>query len=42
MTAIPGLHHVTAICSGPQDNMNFYTRTLSQLPSMMWPPCAAC
>ncbi|MEX1235723.1 MAG: ring-cleaving dioxygenase [Roseovarius sp.] len=30
MTAIPGLHHVTAICSGPQDNVDFYTGTLGQ------------
>ncbi|SFH48649.1 glyoxalase family protein [Palleronia marisminoris] len=30
MTAIPGLHHVTAICSSPQDNLDFYTRRLGQ------------
>lgn len=30
MTAIPGLHHVTAICSDPQDDVDFYTGTLGQ------------
>ena len=30
MTAIPGLHHVTAICSAPQTNLDFYTGTLGQ------------
>lgn len=30
MTAVPGLHHVTAICGGPQDNLDFYTGVLDQ------------
>ncbi len=29
-TAIPGLHHVTAISGPPQPNVDFYTRTLKQ------------
>ncbi len=28
--AIQGVHHVTAICSGPQDNLDFYARVLGQ------------
>lgn len=27
---IPGLHHVTAICGSPQDNVDFYIKTLGQ------------
>jgi glyoxalase family protein len=30
MTAIPGLHHVTAISGGAQENVDFVTRTLGQ------------
>ncbi|KZY34115.1 glyoxalase [Roseovarius sp. HI0049] len=30
MSPVPGLHHVTAVCSDPQDNLDFYTRTLGQ------------
>ncbi|QYK41231.1 MAG: ring-cleaving dioxygenase [Paracoccaceae bacterium] len=30
MTAIPGLHHVTAISGSAQDNVDFYTGTLRQ------------
>ena len=30
MSAIPGLHHVTAISGPPQANVDFYTRTLRQ------------
>ena len=28
--AIPGLHHVTAISGPPQDNLDFWVRTLGQ------------
>lgn len=28
--AIPGLHHVTAICGAPQANLDFYSRCLGQ------------
>ena len=28
--AIPGLHHVTAICGAPQENVDFYTVRLAQ------------
>lgn len=27
---IPGLHHVTAISGAPQENANFYIKTLKQ------------
>ena len=30
MTAIPGLHHITAISGPPQANLDFYARDLSQ------------
>ncbi|WP_226574291.1 ring-cleaving dioxygenase [Acuticoccus sediminis] len=30
MTGIIGLHHVTAICGSPQENVDFYVRTLGQ------------
>ena len=30
MSAIPGLHHVTAISGPPQANVDFYTRTMRQ------------
>ena len=30
MTAIAGLHHVTALCTDPQANLGFYTATLGQ------------
>ncbi len=30
MSAVPGLHHVTAVCSDPQGNLDFYTRRLGQ------------
>ncbi|MGK7753615.1 VOC family protein [Roseovarius sp. C03] len=30
MSAVPGLHHVTAVCSAPQGNLDFYTRRLGQ------------
>ena len=29
-TAIPGLHHVTAICGPPQENVDFYVQRLGQ------------
>ncbi len=28
--AIPGIHHITAICGPPQENVDFYTGTLGQ------------
>lgn len=28
--AIQGLHHITAICASPQDNIDFYVRTLGR------------
>jgi len=30
MTAIAGIHHITAIAGSPQDNADFYVRTLGQ------------
>lgn len=30
MTTIPGIHHITAISGPPQENVDFYTRTLGQ------------
>ncbi|HSF63140.1 MAG TPA: ring-cleaving dioxygenase [Paracoccaceae bacterium] len=30
MTTIPGIHHITAISGGAQDNVDFYTGTLGQ------------
>ncbi|UOM36273.1 ring-cleaving dioxygenase [Acuticoccus sp. I52.16.1] len=30
MTGIVGLHHVTAICGSPQENVDFYVKTMGQ------------
>ncbi len=29
-TAIPGLHHVTAMCASPQENIDFYVKSLGR------------
>jgi len=38
--AIPGIHHIMAICGPPQANLDFYVGTLRQrLVNSMIPPC---